>query len=42
MYFLGVIAVLVVAGSLFGYVRVKRTSATESDPSYRRAGFTGQ
>ena len=42
MYFLGVLVLLIVVGSLFGYVRMKRTAATESDASYRRASFTGQ
>jgi hypothetical protein len=42
MYFLLVLGLLVVGGGLFGYIRAKRTAATETDPSYRRAGFTGQ
>jgi len=41
MYFLGVVGVLLVAGTIFGVVRAKRTNATESSASYRRAGFSG-
>lgn len=40
MYFLGVIAVLVVGGGLIGLIRAKRTAAGESSASYRRAGFS--
>jgi hypothetical protein len=42
MYFLAVLAVLLVAGGLFGFIRAKRTAASEGSASYRRAGFSGQ
>lgn len=40
MYFLAVIAVLVVAGLLFGMMRAKRTDAAQGNASYRRGGFS--
>jgi hypothetical protein len=42
MYFLVVLAVLLVAGGLFGFVRAKRSAASESNGSYRSAGFSRQ
>ncbi len=42
MAFLAVIVVLLVAGGVFGWLRSKRTSATETNGSYRNAGFSGQ
>jgi hypothetical protein len=40
MYFLGVLAILLVAGGLFGFVRAKRSAAAEGGASFRR-GFSG-
>ena len=42
MNILVVIGALVAVGGLVGFVMVKRTAATESDSSSRRASFTGQ
>ena len=42
MAFLAVIVVLLIAGGVFGWLRAKRTSATETNGSYRNAGFSGQ
>jgi heme/copper-type cytochrome/quinol oxidase subunit 1 len=42
MYFLMVVAVLLVGGGLFGFIRAKRTAANEGSASYRRAGFSGE
>jgi hypothetical protein len=42
MTFLAVIVALLIAGGVFGWLRAKRTSATETNGSYRDAGFSGQ
>lgn len=41
MYLIGIFAVLIVGGGVFGFLRAKRTAASESSPNYRRAGFSG-